>query len=94
MELMVEFAGLARMHTRVPRFTMQLEQGTTFRQILGMLGDRYPELVGDVISPGLDSLRSSNMLNLNGKHMIQPSQMNQCPAKGDRLILMSILAGG
>ena len=94
MELMVEFAGLARVFTRTPRFTMQLDEGTSFRQILRMLGDHYPELVGDVITPGLDSLRSSNMLSLNGKHMIQPSQMDQCPNQGDRLILMSILAGG
>lgn len=94
MELMVEFAGLSRMHTRTRRFTMQLDETTTFRQILRMLGDRYPELVGDVISPGLQSLQSSNMLNLNGKHMIQPSQMDECPDPGDRLILMSILAGG
>ena len=94
MELMVEFAGLARVHTRVPRFTMQLDEGKTFRQILRMLGGRYPELVGSVIGPGLDSLQSSNMLNLNGKYMIQPSQMDQCPNQGDRLILMSILAGG
>ena len=94
MELMVEFAGLSRMHTRTPRFTMQLDETTTFRQILRMLGDRYPELVWDVISPGLRSLQSSNMLNLNGKHMIQPSQMDECPDPGDRLILMSILAGG
>jgi len=94
MELMVEFAGLARVHTRVPRFTLKLDERATFRQILRMLGDRYPELVGSVIGPGLDSLQPSNMLNLNGKYMIQPSQMDQCPNQGDRLILMSILAGG
>lgn len=94
MELTVEFAGLARVLTRIPRFTLQLDEGTSYRQILRMLSDRHPELVGDVIRPDFDSLQASNMLNLNGRHMIQPSQMDQCPNQGDRLILMSILAGG
>ncbi len=39
------------------------------------------------------SLQSSNMLNLNGRHG-QSDQMDESPSDGDRLILMSILAGG
>ena len=54
----------------------------------------HPELVGEVIDPSFSSLQSSNMLNLNGRHMVQPNQMDNCPVHGDRLILMSILAGG
>jgi len=94
MELTVVYAGLARVLTHVPRFTLQLAEGTSYRQILRMLCERHPQLVGDVILPSFDTLQSSNMLNLNGKHMIQPSQMDQSPGDGDRLILMSILAGG
>ena len=56
--------------------------------------EAYPELVGDVIHPSYASLKASNMLNVNGKRMIQPSQMDECPQDGDRLIMMSILAGG
>jgi molybdopterin converting factor small subunit len=73
---------------------MELEEGTTFQQILQELGHQYPALVGEVIHPGFQSLKSSNMLNLNGRHMIQPEQMSDSPKDGDRLILMSILAGG
>lgn len=94
MEITVEFAGLARVLTRQPRIALQLESGTTFRRILQQLGEMHPELVGEVIHPSLESLKASNMLNLNGKRMVQPSQMDQSPEDGDRLIVMSILAGG
>lgn len=94
MEVTVEFAGLARVLTREPRISLKLEDGTTFQEILRQVSEQYPQLVGDVIHPNLQTLKSSNMLNLNGKHMVQPSQMDQSPKHGDRLILMSILAGG
>ena len=94
MEVTVEFAGLARVLTRMPRVRLELDDTTTFQQILRLLGKQHPELVGEVISPTFDALKSSNMLNLNGKHMIQPGDMDRCPSDGDRLILMSILAGG
>jgi molybdopterin converting factor small subunit len=94
MQITVEFAGLARVLTRQSRFAMELEKGATFRHILQRLGEMHPELVGDVIDPSFETLRSSNMLNLNGKRMIQPSQMEHGPEEGDRVILMSILAGG
>jgi molybdopterin converting factor small subunit len=94
MEITVEFAGIARVLTRQSRFVLELEEGATFRHILQRLGEMHPELMGEVIHPSFDSLKSSNMLNLNGRRMIQPSQMDQSPQEGDRLILMSILAGG
>lgn len=94
MNVTVEFAGLARVLTRTPRVSLELDDTTTFYQILRLLGERHPELIGEVISPSFDALKSSNMLNLNGKHMVQPSQMDDSPADGDRLILMSVLAGG
>lgn len=94
MELTVEFIGLARILTHGTQHTLKLSEGLTYRQILKMLGEQYPELVGHVIAPDLEAMQSSNMLCLNGRHMIQPSQMDHSPKPGDRLILMSILAGG
>jgi hypothetical protein len=94
MEVTVEFAGLARVLTRKSRVSLNLEEGTSFREILQRLGAMHPELIGEVIAVDCTALKASNMLNLNGKRMIQPTQMDQSPAPGDRLILMSILAGG
>jgi hypothetical protein len=60
-----------------------------------ILGTRYPGLVGQVIDPADRTLYASNLFNLNGKHMIRPDAMaGEGPHDGDRLILMSVLAGG
>jgi molybdopterin converting factor small subunit len=93
-EVNVEFAGLSRVITHDRSLSLTLDSNTTYRDILHMLADRYPDLIGNVIHPSRESLQSSNMLNLNGKHMISPNQMNQSPSDGDRIILMSVLAGG
>ena len=94
MELTIEFAGLSRVLTHLSKINLEVESDTSFRQILTILSDSYPELVGDVIHPSKTTLQASNMLNINGKHMVQSSEMDCNPIDGDRLILMSILAGG
>ena len=64
------------------------------RDVLRILADQYPALIGDVLQPDGETLYPSNMLNLNGKRMIQPLQMDHSPQAGDHIILMSVLAGG
>ncbi|MFO7663823.1 MAG: MoaD/ThiS family protein [Chloroflexota bacterium] len=94
MQVFVEFMGIARVVSGVKQVTLDLEEGTTFRQIVRLLGQQYPTLLGEVIQPDGETFQPSNMLNLNGRRMIQPAQMDDAPNNGDRLILMSILAGG
>lgn len=94
MELTIEFAGLSRVLTHLSRTSLKVEPGTTFRELLTILSEKHPELIGEVIHTDQSALQSSNMLNVNGKHMVQPSEMDKSPSNGDRVILMSILAGG
>lgn len=94
MEVKVEFAGLSRVITHDRGLSLTLDKDATYRDILQVLAEKYPDLIGNVIHPSLDSLQSSNMLNLNGKHMISPAQIDNSPSEGDRIILMSVLAGG
>ena len=94
MQVLIEFMGVARIAGGVKQTTLELEEGTTFRQIVRLLGQQYPKLRGEVIQADGETLQASNMLNLNGRRMIQPAQMDDVPSDGDRLILMSILAGG
>ena len=51
-------------------------------------------MVGNVINPDLETLHPPNIFNLNAKRMIKPNQMDECPGDGDRVVLMSISAGG
>ncbi len=94
MKVTVELTGIPRVVTGVKQLTFELPDGTTFREILRLLGTRYPQLIGEVLQADGETLQPSNMLNLNGRRMVQPIHMDSAPHDGDRLILMSILAGG
>ncbi len=94
MRVQVEFLGLSRVAAGVKEIALDLEEGTTFRDIVRMLGTRYPAMIGNVIQPDGETLQSPNIFNLNAKRMIQASQMEDSPGDGDRIILMSISAGG
>jgi molybdopterin converting factor small subunit len=94
MQVFVELMGIARVVSGVKQATLELEEGTTFRQIVRLLGQQYPRLLGEVIHADGETLQASNMLNLNGRRMVQPAQMDDSPDDGDHLIFMSILAGG
>ncbi len=94
MEISLEFSGIARIVTGQRQATLALDSKTTFRELIRMLAEKYPSLVGEVIKPDGETLYPSNMLNLNGKRMVQLAQMDESPQHGDRVILMSVLAGG
>ncbi len=94
MNVLVEFGGVSRFLTKARDLPLEVPEGTTFRKIIFLLGERYPVLLGQVIHPDGDRLYASNMLNLNGRYMIREDQLDDAPQDGDRLILMSVLAGG
>ena len=94
MRIHMEFLGLSRLAAGAKEITLDLEEGTTFRDIVRTLGTRYPDMIGNVIQPDGETLHIPNIFNLNAKRMIQAGQMGDSPSDGDRIILMSISAGG
>lgn len=94
MKVSVEFNGIFRILTKTSHLTLDLAPGTTFREIITRLSERYPELSGEVLDSDDGALIDSNGLSLNGKRMIQPADLDDAPQEGDRLIFMSVLAGG
>ena len=94
MRIQMEFLGLSRFAAGVKGITLDLEKGTTFHDIVHILATKYPAMVGNVIQPDDETLHPPNIFNLNAKRMIQASQMSDSPSDGDRIILMSISAGG
>lgn len=94
MRVQVELLGVSRLVTGLKEITLDVEEGTTFRDIVRMLGTKYPAMIGDVIQPDGETLQAPNILNLNARRMIQASQMDESPNDGDRIILMSMSAGG
>lgn len=94
MKIDLELFGVARLVARQKVICLEVAKGATFRDIVRALGARYPQMVGDVIRPDGESLQEPNIFNLNARSMIQQDQMDQCPSDGDRVILMSMSAGG
>jgi len=94
MRVHVEFLGLSRLVTEKKEIALDVEKGTTFRGIVRMLGTTYPELIGNVIQPDGETLQAPNVFNLGARRMIQAGQMDNGLSDGDRIILMSMSAGG
>lgn len=94
MKVEVEFLGLSRLATGKRQVSLELEENATFRDIVRELGTAYPGLIGNVIRSDRQTLQEPNIFNLNARQMIQASQMGNSLSDGDRVILMSMSAGG
>ena len=94
MEVLIEFQGISRVLTKSKKLPLNVSPDTTYRQIIQRLAVLYPNLVGEVIAKDRQTMLGSNMLSRNGKHMIRPADLGNSPEAGDKLTIMSILAGG
>lgn len=94
MRVQIEFFGLSRLAVGQKEVALDLEENVTFRDIVRKLAAMYPGLIGNVIQPDGESLQHPNILNLNAKRMIKANPMDESPQGGDRIIVMSMSAGG
>jgi molybdopterin converting factor small subunit len=94
MEVLIEFQGISRVITKSKKLPLDIKPDTTYRQIIQRLAVLYPGLVGEVIAKDQQTMLGSNMVSLNGKNMLRPSDLENTPVDGDKLTIMSILAGG
>ena len=94
MIVQLELGGVSRVLTKEREVSFSLAEGSSYRQLLYKFGERYPILWNEVIDPADGTLLGANMLNLNGKRMLPPEQFDESPQDGDRIFIMSILAGG
>jgi molybdopterin converting factor small subunit len=94
MRVHVELFGLSRLIAGEKEITLTLDEGATFRHAVRALVRKYPEMIGDVVQADGETMQSPNILNLDGRRMIQPHQMAESLSDGDRIIVMSMSAGG
>ena len=93
-QVQVEFTGISRMLTGQSEMMLKIRPSTTFSEIVELLGKKFPSLVGQIIDKNGSVFIATNLFSLNGQQIIQESEMNGSPKAGDRLILISLLAGG
>jgi molybdopterin converting factor small subunit len=86
--------GLSRLVTGTREATFEMADGATYRDLVYTLSEAYPGLVGNVIQADRRNLQAPNIFNLNARQMVQSRQMDDRLSEDDRIILMSISAGG
>jgi molybdopterin converting factor small subunit len=94
MRIAVEFLGDARLATQTRQTELEIPPGASYRELVRLLVERFPALIGAVIEEDGETLMPANILNLNGKRTVQSEQFDETLSDGDRVTFMSILAGG
>ena len=94
MRVRVELLGLSRLVAGTREVTVELDDESTYRDLVRALSDTYPALVGNVIQADRRNLQAPNIFNLNARQMVQSRQMDDRLREDDRIILMSMSAGG
>ncbi len=94
MRVTVELTGLARDAVKQKEIPLDLDGQVTYCDVIHLLADRYPALVGLVISEDRETLMSGNVLVINGDLATPAMVMNESPQDGTCLILMSLVTGG
>ena len=94
MQVEIEFTGVSRVLTGQTGCSLSLEQGDTLREVVIALARQYPQVIGEVIEKDGQNLIPTNLFSLNGKKILHESDLQFQPQDGDKLILLSLLAGG
>ena len=94
MRVRVELLGLSRLVTGTREVSLEMADEATYRDLVYTLSETYPSLVGNVIQADRRNLQAPNIFNLNARQMVQSRQMDDRLVEDDRIILMSISAGG
>jgi len=94
MHVTVEFTGISRMLTGKTEIAIPLQQGGRLQDVVQQIGHRFPALIGEVINEDGRSMIPTNLFSINGEQILHEDQLDYQPKSGDRLILLSLLAGG
>lgn len=94
MNVLVEFTGISRVLTGETKIAISLQEGARLEDVVQQIGRRFPALVGEVIDNDGRSMIPTNLFSVNGGQILHEDQLHYQPKDGDRLILLSLLAGG
>ena len=94
MNAVVEFTGISRMVTGLQEWSCPITAKTTLHDIVSLLAEQFPAMKGQIIEKDGKSLIATNLFSLNGEKIVRPEEMDETLKPGDRLILISLLAGG
>jgi len=88
----VELFGVARLVAKTKEVSLSLPHEATLSQVFPSLAERFPVLVGRVISPDRRSLFTGYSCNINGLDFVRNPGTKVNP--GDKIFILSADAGG
>ncbi len=94
LKVIVEFTGISRVLTGETEVAIPLQDGARIVDVVHQISQRFPALVGEVIEKDGRSMIPTNLFSVNGEQILHEDQLDYQPKSGDRLILLSLLAGG
>ncbi len=94
MKITIEFTGITKSITQAGTVDFEVPQGFKYRDLVKMLADKYPAMVGLIIAPDRESFLSSNMFVIDGDLANPAMIMEKTPREGERMALMSVITGG
>ena len=87
MKLNVEFQGMPRLFTQTRECTLEMPDQATYRDVLRVLADKYPRLVGPIIVRGTFDIEKDLMIAVDGLHAI--GSLEDHPREGQQVTVMS-----
>lgn len=90
----VEFSGLTESIVGQKSISLQMPDGSTYRDLVRKLAHDYPDLVGILIAPDGENFLSSNMFVINGNLENAVMLLDQLLENGTTIHLMSVITGG
>ena len=94
MNIIIEFTGIGKLITGNKQIEIDVNERSTYKSIVKLLGERYPDLIGVLIDHSMDKLLSASVFSRNGVEIILPEMMDRSPNDGDRLIMTMVIVGG
>lgn len=94
MRISIEFTGITRSITESSRVDFDLPVNSTYRDVVKLLAAKYPAMVGLIIDPDGVTFLSSNMFVINGNLEFPAMLLDNTPADGEQISLMSVITGG
>jgi len=92
MEFTVEFYGLPRRLSGVKETTVNVKQGSTLREVVVALAERFPTFLNGLVNPQTYDLEEPYFFNINARFV--PPTLAYKPKEGERLLLLFLEAGG
>ncbi len=85
------YCGLARRLSKEISAEIEVSDGATLRDVAAALAQRFPAFWGQLIVPETHDLVEPHFFHVNGR---RAESLDMSVREGDRILLMTVTAGG